>query len=280
MSYEYLFKYIIIGDTGVGKSCLVLQFTDKQFLLVHILTIGGESRLIMLQIWDTAGHESFKFDFKFRGEDGHRLGHPSPDPVTLSFVQVPSESSSRILLRSVPRPLPGSGRNRYKQLALEGGGPQVETLTSLAMAMAIICPEIPRREKVDLTFSLSFAWACHSKVAHLPSQHTHCLPMSLVWPPQPPAKAHAPKSSAQKLIWTPSFLQPKRERALGLATPILAPSPPGHAFAFSTSSQLGTLGRSRSRHPFADSLGPAIHPRTPQVSGTSPPSPRDSRVGT
>ena len=42
MSYAYLFKYIIIGDTGVGKSCLLLQFTDKQFQPVHDLTIGVE----------------------------------------------------------------------------------------------------------------------------------------------------------------------------------------------------------------------------------------------
>ena len=92
MSYAYLFKYIIIGDTGllscicfvsngqsniidrillasiffvhsgVGKSCLLLQFTDKRFQPVHDLTIGVEfgARLInidhhqiKLQIWDT-----------------------------------------------------------------------------------------------------------------------------------------------------------------------------------------------------------------------------------
>ncbi|VDM84492.1 unnamed protein product [Strongylus vulgaris] len=40
MSYAYLFKYIIIGDTGVGKSCLLLQFTDKRFQPVHDLTIA------------------------------------------------------------------------------------------------------------------------------------------------------------------------------------------------------------------------------------------------
>jgi len=40
MSYAYLFKYIIIGDTGVGKSCLLLQFTDKRFQPVHYLTVG------------------------------------------------------------------------------------------------------------------------------------------------------------------------------------------------------------------------------------------------
>jgi len=69
MSYTYLFKYIIIGDTGVGKSCLLLQFTDKRFQPVHDLTIGVEfgARMITidgkqmkLQIWDTAGQESFR----------------------------------------------------------------------------------------------------------------------------------------------------------------------------------------------------------------------------
>jgi len=69
MSYAYLFKYIIIGDTGVGKSCLLLQFTDKRFQQVHDLTIGVEfgarmitidNKQIKLQIWDTAGQESFR----------------------------------------------------------------------------------------------------------------------------------------------------------------------------------------------------------------------------
>lgn len=69
MSYAYLFKYIIIGDTGVGKSCLLLQFTDQRFRQQHDLTIGVEfgsrtvkinDKNIKLQIWDTAGQESFK----------------------------------------------------------------------------------------------------------------------------------------------------------------------------------------------------------------------------
>mmetsp|Transcript_3824 Transcript_3824/g.5199 ORF Transcript_3824/g.5199 Transcript_3824/m.5199 type:complete len:212 (-) Transcript_3824:139-774(-) len=69
MSYHFLFKYIIIGDTGVGKSCLLLQFTDKRFQPVHDLTIGVEfgarmisvdEKNIKLQIWDTAGQESFR----------------------------------------------------------------------------------------------------------------------------------------------------------------------------------------------------------------------------
>lgn len=67
--YHYLFKYIIIGDTGVGKSCLLLQFTDKRFRNDHDLTIGVEfgartisldNKIVKLQIWDTAGQESFR----------------------------------------------------------------------------------------------------------------------------------------------------------------------------------------------------------------------------
>lgn len=61
---------VVIGDTGVGKSCLLLQFVDKRFSAVHDLTIGVDfgSRIIdigeekmKLQIWDTAGQESFRY---------------------------------------------------------------------------------------------------------------------------------------------------------------------------------------------------------------------------
>ena len=69
MSHTYQFKFIIIGDAGVGKSCIMLNFIDKGFRAEHDLTIGVEfgSKVIdcnnvkvKLQIWDTAGSESFK----------------------------------------------------------------------------------------------------------------------------------------------------------------------------------------------------------------------------
>ena len=61
------FKYIVIGNTSVGKSCLMLQFIDKRFQPVHDLTIGIEygqrnvtvkGRSVNLQIYDTAGQVS------------------------------------------------------------------------------------------------------------------------------------------------------------------------------------------------------------------------------
>jgi Ras-related protein Rab-2A len=69
MSYNYLFKYIIIGDTSVGKSCLLLQFIDRTFRQKHEITIGVEfgskimkigDKSVKLQVWDTAGQESFR----------------------------------------------------------------------------------------------------------------------------------------------------------------------------------------------------------------------------
>ena len=69
MSFSYMFKFIIIGDTGtnslhsgVGKSCLLLQFIDHRFRQKHEVTIGVEfgakmitvaEKTIKLQIWDT-----------------------------------------------------------------------------------------------------------------------------------------------------------------------------------------------------------------------------------
>ena len=52
MSYSFLFKYIIIGDTSVGKSCLLMQFTDKRFRAQHDLTIGVDFGARMIKIDD------------------------------------------------------------------------------------------------------------------------------------------------------------------------------------------------------------------------------------
>ncbi|XP_053676657.1 ras-related protein Rab-14 [Anopheles nili] len=68
-NYSYIFKYIIIGDMGVGKSCLLHQFTEKKFMASCPHTIGVEfgtriievdKQKIKLQIWDTAGQERFR----------------------------------------------------------------------------------------------------------------------------------------------------------------------------------------------------------------------------
>lgn len=67
--YDYLFKILLIGDSGVGKSCVLLRFADDVFSDSHISTIGVDfkirtielyNKVIKLQIWDTAGQERFR----------------------------------------------------------------------------------------------------------------------------------------------------------------------------------------------------------------------------
>lgn len=95
--YAFLFKYIIIGDSAVGKSCLLLQFTDKRFQPVHDLTIGVEfgarmitidNKQIKLQIWDTAGQESFRSITRsyYRGAAGALLVYDITRRETFSHL--------------------------------------------------------------------------------------------------------------------------------------------------------------------------------------------------
>ncbi|KAM3146001.1 hypothetical protein pb186bvf_001979 [Paramecium bursaria] len=68
-NYDFLFKILLIGDLKVGKSSILLRFTDntfnEQFLPnigvdFKIKTIDCQGKQVKLQIWDTAGQERFK----------------------------------------------------------------------------------------------------------------------------------------------------------------------------------------------------------------------------
>ena len=68
-NYNYLIKFIIIGDAAVGKSNLLVRYTSGQFKEEYQLTIGvefGSNNVIIgdntyrIQIWDTAGQENFR----------------------------------------------------------------------------------------------------------------------------------------------------------------------------------------------------------------------------
>ncbi|XP_062326041.1 ras-related protein Rab-15-like isoform X2 [Osmerus eperlanus] len=67
--YDVLVRLLILGDSGVGKTCLIRRFTDNEFHPSHISTIGVDFKMktleidglkVRVQIWDTAGQERYQ----------------------------------------------------------------------------------------------------------------------------------------------------------------------------------------------------------------------------
>ncbi|GAB2283880.1 Ras- protein RABA2a [Dionaea muscipula] len=95
--YDYLFKVVLIGDSGVGKSNLLSRFTRNEFCLESKSTIGVEfatrtlqveGRTIKAQIWDTAGQERYRAitSAYYRGALGAVLVFDVTKPTTFDNV--------------------------------------------------------------------------------------------------------------------------------------------------------------------------------------------------
>ncbi|KGN56262.1 ras-related protein RABA2a [Cucumis sativus] len=95
--YDYLFKVVLIGDSGVGKSNLLSRFTRNEFCLESKSTIGVEfatrtlqveGRTVKAQIWDTAGQERYRAitSAYYRGALGALLVYDVTKPMTFDNV--------------------------------------------------------------------------------------------------------------------------------------------------------------------------------------------------
>uniref|UniRef100_A0A3B5LUB9 small monomeric GTPase n=1 Tax=Xiphophorus couchianus TaxID=32473 RepID=A0A3B5LUB9_9TELE len=67
--YDVLFRLLLLGDSGVGKTCMLRRFTEGEFDPSHISTIGVDFKMktieidglkVRIQIWDTAGQERYQ----------------------------------------------------------------------------------------------------------------------------------------------------------------------------------------------------------------------------
>ena len=97
-SYDYLMKLIIIGDSGVGKTCFLMRFADESFTTSHISTIGIDFKIkpitidaktIKLQIWDTAGQDRFRTITQtyYKGAMGVILAYDCTDENSFNNVR-------------------------------------------------------------------------------------------------------------------------------------------------------------------------------------------------
>ena len=97
-SYDHLLKLLLIGDAGVGKSSILLRFTDDTFNEHLQSTIGVDfkvkmmkkkSKTVKITIWDTAGQERFRTltSSYYRGAHGIMLVYDVTRKHTLSQLQ-------------------------------------------------------------------------------------------------------------------------------------------------------------------------------------------------
>jgi len=97
-NYDFLIKLLLIGDSGVGKSCCLLRFSEDSFTPSFITTIGIDFKIrtieldgkrVKLQIWDTAGQERFRTitTAYYRGAMGILLVYDVTDERSFSHIK-------------------------------------------------------------------------------------------------------------------------------------------------------------------------------------------------
>ncbi|KAF7150381.1 hypothetical protein RHSIM_Rhsim02G0137900 [Rhododendron simsii] len=96
--YDYLFKVVLIGDSGVGKSNLLSRFTRNEFSVESKSTIGVEfatrsihvdDKIVKAQIWDTAGQERYRAitSAYYRGAVGALLVYDVTRHITFENIE-------------------------------------------------------------------------------------------------------------------------------------------------------------------------------------------------
>ena len=91
-------KVLLIGDSGVGKSCILLRYSDDSFSSSYVTTIGIDFKMkrlkvndvdLKLQIWDTAGQERFRtitYSF-YRRADGIIISYDVTDEKSFKSIE-------------------------------------------------------------------------------------------------------------------------------------------------------------------------------------------------
>uniref|UniRef100_A0A8I3NRF8 small monomeric GTPase n=1 Tax=Canis lupus familiaris TaxID=9615 RepID=A0A8I3NRF8_CANLF len=167
---DYLFKLLLIGDSGVGKSCLLLRFADDTYTESYISTIGVDFKIrtieldgktIKLQIWDTAGQERFRTitSSYYRGAHGIIVVYDVTDQESYANVKQWLQEIDRYASENVNKLLVGNksdlttkkvvDNTTAKEFADSLGIPFLETsaknATNVEQAFMTMAAEIKKR---------------------------------------------------------------------------------------------------------------------------------------
>lgn len=132
---------MLIGDSGVGKSCLLLRFADDTYTESYISTIGVDFKIrtidldgktIKLQIWDTAGQERFRTitSSYYRGAHGIIVVYDCTDQDTFNNVKQWLEEIDRYACDNVNKLLVGNKCDLHTKKVVDYTTAKVQTVLS------------------------------------------------------------------------------------------------------------------------------------------------------
>jgi len=158
--YDYLFKLLLIGDSGVGKSCLLLRFADDTYSESYISTIGVDFKIrtiehdgktIKLQIWDTAGQERFRTitSSYYRGAHGIIVVYDVTDSDTFDNVKNWLQEIERYASENVKKLLVGNKSDLTQKK-------QVDYTTAKEYAKQLEIPFLETSAKANTNVEQSF----------------------------------------------------------------------------------------------------------------------------
>ncbi|OMJ76626.1 hypothetical protein SteCoe_23969 [Stentor coeruleus] len=127
--YDYLFKVLLIGDSAVGKTSVLLRYVDDTFNPEFQTTIGVDfkistfqlnSKVIKLQLWDTAGQDRFKniVASYYRGAHGIILAFDITNASSFQNITRWYDESQNYLQKAVPKLLIGNKADLNSQRAV------------------------------------------------------------------------------------------------------------------------------------------------------------------
>ncbi|KAL7676876.1 hypothetical protein ACOME3_003124 [Neoechinorhynchus agilis] len=159
-NYDYLFKLLLIGDSGVGKSCLLLRFADNVYTDSFVSTIGVDFKIkttevdgktAKLQIWDTAGQERFKTitSSYYRGAQGIIIVYDVTDLESFNHIKTWLEDIERYAYPNVCKLIVG---NKCDLTA----GRAVDFNTAKEFADSLNIPLIETSAKCSINVEVAF----------------------------------------------------------------------------------------------------------------------------
>ncbi|KAJ8478586.1 hypothetical protein OPV22_022313 [Ensete ventricosum] len=174
--YDYLFKLLLIGDSSVGKSCLLLRFADDSYVDSYISTIGVDFKIrtveldgktVKLQIWDTAGQERFRTitSSYYRGAHGIIIVYDITEMESFNNIRQWLSEIDRYASDSVCKLLVGNKCDLVENRVVE-----IEKAKAFADSLGI--PFIETSAKDSINVEKAFLTMCAEIKKRMGNQHS------------------------------------------------------------------------------------------------------------